>query len=311
MPGYDLDLFLKLNDDWRDKPLVARARSCVDPEQLTEQSRTRASRVNRYIPLAGKRVLEIGCGRGYFVRVLTEEYGCDAQGLDLQSYADWSGDPRFTQADIADPTGLDESDFGSYDVVLSHAVWEHVEHPYAALANQRRLLAPGGQVYLYANLSRGAKASHRYREIFFPWPHLLFTDDVFEEFYERLNGRPKRAAWVNHLTYAQYLDHFQRIGYGVRRVWPSNPWWDEPFYLQHEDVLGRYPRWDLQHDFVHAVLSRDPEPPVGSPALAEQHRMDADRIRRLEQRLRRTESSLSWRITAPVRTLGRSVRRWR
>jgi SAM-dependent methyltransferase len=296
MSGYDLDLFLKLNDEWRDRPLVPRARSYNNPEELTEQSRVRARIVAKHVPLAGKRVLEIGCGRGYFVRVLADEYGCDASGLDVTRYADWGDDPRFVQADIADPPEL-----GTYDVIVSHAVWEHIRHPYTALVNQRQLLAPGGVAYLYANLSRGAQASHRYRDVYFPWPHLLFTDDVFEAFYEQLGRRSVRAAWVNHLTYAQYADHFTRIGYGIRRMWPSRPWWDEEFYRQHEDVLSRYPRWDLRHDFVHAVLGRDPGP------------LDAQwrREQQLQRRVERMESSLSWRVTAPLRAVGGVVRRGR
>jgi SAM-dependent methyltransferase len=301
MTRYDLELFLKLNDEWRDRPLVARPRSFADPDALIQQSRTRADRVVTQIDLAGRKVLEIGCGRGFFVRVLTEEYGCDARGLDVKAYPEWGDDPRFVQADIADPPAL-----GTFDVILSHAVWEHIEHPYAALVRQRELLAPGGVAYLYANLSRGAQASHRYREVYFPWPHLLFTDEVFEAFYTHLGRPPTRAAWVNHLTYAQYADHFRRIGYGIQRMWPSRAWWHEEFYQQHEDVLSRYPKWDLQHDFVHAVLRRDPEPtgprPEADAALA--------RVAALERRIARMTSSRSWRLTRPLRAFGRSVRGW-
>jgi SAM-dependent methyltransferase len=254
MPAYDLELFLKLNAEWQDRPLVPRPRTVNDPGELTEQARTRGRTVSKHVTLNRKRVLEIGCGRGSFVRVLTDEYGCDATGIDLTRYPEWGDDPRFVQGDIADPP-----DLGNFDVIVSHAVWEHVEHPYGSLVNQRDLLAPGGIAYLYANLYRGPKASHRYREVYFPWPHLLFTDDVFEDFYEHLGQRPRRAAWVNRLTYAHYLHHFDRIGYDLRRVWPSRPWWDEEFYRQHWDTLGRYPEWDLQHDFIHAVLARDPE----------------------------------------------------
>jgi SAM-dependent methyltransferase len=296
MDGYDLDLFLKLNDEWRDRPIVPRPRSAKDPAELTEQSRQRAAKVLKHVPLAGKRVLEIGCGRGYFVRLLTEEYGCDATGIDVTSYSDWGTDSRFVQGDIADPP-----DLGEFDVVLSHAVWEHVTHPYAALVSQRKLLAPGGVAYLYANLSRGAKASHRYREVFFPWPHLLFTDEVFEGFYEHLGRPPSRAAWVNHLTYAQYLEHFRRIGYGITRVWPSNAWWDEQFYRQHWDILGRYPKWDLKHDFIHAVLTRDAET---EDPVAARVRLEKE-VAQLQRRVGKMESSKSWRLTAPLRSAGR------
>ena len=38
-------------------------------------------------------------------------------------------------------------------------------------------MAFGGLAWIKAN--RGPKASHRYRWVNFPWPHLLFTDEVF------------------------------------------------------------------------------------------------------------------------------------
>lgn len=55
---------------------------------------------------------------------------------------------------------------------------------------------------LSANLYRGPQASHRYREVFFPWPHLLFEDGVFEAYYRHIGMRPARPAWFNRLTAA-------------------------------------------------------------------------------------------------------------
>lgn len=309
MPQYDLDLFLRLNAEWKDRPLVARPRTANDPSEMMQQSRTRASQVVKHLSLEGKRVLEVGCGRGYFVRLLTDEYKCEAIGLDVNRYDEWGHDSRFTEGDISDPP-----DLGSFDVIVSHAVWEHVRHPYTALVNQRNLLAANGAVYLYANLYRGAKASHRYREVFFPWPHLLFTDEVFEAFYKSLGRESARAAWVNYLTFSQYVDHFRRVGYGIQRVWASSAWWDEQFYQQHWDLLGRYPQWDLKHDFIHAVLLRDPVAADAEERLRQEllrHDSMQNRINELERHIGRLESSKSWRITAPLRTVGGLARRWR
>jgi len=302
MRRYDLALFLKLNDEWKDRPLVPRSRTVDDPAQLAAQARKRAETVLKHVRLDGARVLEIGCGRGQFVRVIADEYGSLATGLDVKRYPEWGEDPRFIEADIADPP-----DLGEFDVIVSHAVWEHLQHPYASLDNQRDLLAPDGIVYFYANLYRGAKASHRYRDVHFPWPHLLFTDDVFEAFHERLGVGPRRAAWVNKLTYAQYVDHFERIGYGIERVWPSAPWFDEPFYRDHWEILGRYPKWDLQHDFIHAVLTR--EPGVGQKRDTSHARTADAAAAALRTRIRRMEASTSWRITAPFRAAHRVLRR--
>jgi SAM-dependent methyltransferase len=239
--------------------LVPTHRNASAPDALTTQAQRRTQQLAKLIDLEGKRVLELGRGRGLMARVLAEEYGCDAHGLDVRPYDEWDGDPRFHQGDIADPpTGL-----GQFDVIVSFAVWEHVEHPYTALERQRELLAEDGICYLYANLYRGPKASHRYRDIYFPWAHLLFSEDVFTDFYAK-QGIHRTAAWVNKLVYAQYSDYFDRIGYGVHKTWPSKPWWDEAFYQRFEWVLGRYPRWDLQHDFIHALLTKHPDTEVPS-----------------------------------------------
>ena len=31
---------------------------------------------------------------------------------------------------------------------------------------------------------------------------------------------------------------------------------DEPFYARFSDILGRYPRWDLERDFFDVVLEK-------------------------------------------------------
>lgn len=95
------------------------------------------------------------------------------------------------------------------------------------------LLVPGGNLLLSANLYRGPKASHRYREIFFPWPHLLFSDEVIDDFYRNhLKMIPEGetwlseesvepsyrdqelwgSAWVNQLSIADYFNYFNLAG---------------------------------------------------------------------------------------------------
>ena len=135
-------------------------------------------------------------------------------------------------------------------------MWEHLAHPYTTLSNCFDWLNPGGLMSIHAQLHRGPKASHRYREVFFPWPHLLFTDDIFEAYYLSLGRAPIRPAWVNKLTYVQYLDYFDRLGYEVRHCSAKGSSFDEEFYERFYDVLSAYPKWDLAHDGIVAVLER-------------------------------------------------------
>lgn len=273
---YDLSLFLSLNEEYRSKPLVPKPPR-YDPASLSGRARKRARNIDRKVPVSGKRVLEIGCGRGEVCLLLAEEYGCDAVGVDVSTYPEWevsAGSLSLIQADLSQP---DAPDIGSFDLIYSNAVWEHLRHPFAMLRKAYDLLRPGGQFLLSANLYRGPKASHRYREVFFPWPHLLFSDDVFYDFYEHLGRnptdatwvnrgsirpdyakthQPKTAAWVNQLSIGDYYRYFDIVGLEMEAATFSVTPIDEDFLARFSDKLDRFPRYDLQRDFIHVKLSK-------------------------------------------------------
>ena len=154
---------------------------------------------------------------------------------------------------------------GRFDFVYSNAVFEHVHHPYSMLRKAFELLRPGGRMYLSANLYRGPKASHRYREVFFPWPHLLFSDDVIAEYYVSIGRQANRASWVNQLSIADYYDYFRLIGFELEGATFTKTPIDEAFYARFADRLERVPRYDLERDFLIATLRR-PDGKAAAPA---------------------------------------------
>jgi len=265
---FDLELFLQLNEEYEAKPLVARPRT-FDEQSLDQAAAKRLRNVERRVDLSDKRVLEIGSGRGHICRRLADHYGCEVVGVDIKEYDQWESlSGRNVDLRIHDVSADDNAALGTFDLILSFAVWEHVEHPYAALQGVKELLGPEGRAYIYANLYRGPKASHRYRDIFFPWPHLLFTDEVFEEFYLHTIGRKKRAAWVNKLTAAHYSFYFDQLELVPEQLFFSKDAFDTEFYARFEDVLGRYPRFDLSHDFISAVLRHRDAAAIAPPTSA-------------------------------------------
>jgi SAM-dependent methyltransferase len=267
-PRYDLDVFTALNEEYRDKPIVPSPRKIEDPDVLADEARRRAQALDKRLGngISGARVLEVGCGRGQLCRALAEEFDCEAVGLDTSEYDSWAGPPQRVQFLRGDIAG-DASTLGRFDFIYSFSVWEHITHPYAALVNTRELLVPNGEMYLQAQLYRGPKASHRYREIYFPWPHLLFDDEVFEEYYESIGRPANRPAWVNKLTYAQYLMYFDLAGWERKQVRASDPIFDEDLYARFERVLGAYPKWDLSHDVIFAILVRPNDTPRASASF--------------------------------------------
>jgi len=308
MSQTDLDLFKQLNAEYESKPLVAKARGLVS-SSLTEQAETRAEMLERRIGIRGKRVLDIGCGRGQLARVLTEQYDCEYVGVDIKQYESWA-EIRAKGADLRvhDITLLDNEDLGSFERIVSFAVFEHVERPYEGIEAIASLLGPDGIAYMSANLYRGPKASHRYREVYFPFPHLLFDDQVFLDFYAESGGR-SRPAWVNKLTAAQYREKVRDIGLSIVEEWASTTPLDEDFFERFSDVLGKYPRADLETDFIHLILGSrtstgNPATPADTSGEPQTISQLLEEVRSLKAQIEQYEESTAWKLTAPLRMVG-------
>lgn len=306
--AFDLALFLKLNEEYRSKPLIAEPRS-LDAKGRMAFARQRAEMVDKRVGLKGKRVLEAGCGAGDMSVAVAREYGCEVVGVDIEQRPEWAEfkDKNLTlmQADIAK---LDELKLARFDRIVSLVVWEHIKHPFTALKACRDLLKPDGLFYLRANLYRSPDASHRYREVFFPWPHLLFTDDVFRQFYRQLGTEPHTAAWVNRLTHAEYHKYFDLLGLNVVQEWDSAAHLDEDFYNRFEDVLSRYPVYDLTHRYINvalAIRAGDPANTWSEKAL----RKPKSRAFQLAERLSRTPKDLRYWLSLPLDALRIGLRK--
>ncbi len=253
---YDVDLFERLNKEYETKP-VNPAPAQYRGRPMTEAARRHVSWAHGMIDLRGKRVLEIGCGSGIEVWLMAHHLQADAYGVDVVEREAWASlrGPRahLECRDLAQHNPYPD-DF--FDRVVSFAVWEHVIHPFKLLQETYRIMKPGGLQFLRANLYRGALASHRYHDVFFPWPHLLFTDEVFREYYRRIGKPEKRAAWVNKLTWTQYERYIEMAGFEIKSLDFTERPLDEEFYTRFEDILGRYPKWDLTKEFFTAVLQK-------------------------------------------------------
>lgn len=265
---YDLDLFMELNEQYSRNDAALKQASAIKDKDTNPLENTikRISYVDRFLQFKkGMRVLEIGCGRGHLSSLLKLKYGCDVVGVDIRTYPEWEEfQSEGLDLRIHDVSTMNNDDLGNFDRIIALVVWEHMEHPYAGLTAVKDLLKPAGKglAYISANLYRGPKASHRYREVFFPWPHLLFEDEVFIQFYRRQGRNNVRAAWVNKLTVAHYEMYLRQLDFKIVRQWTTGTPIDEEFYQRFVDRLGRYPRFDLENDFFHVVLGLKPIPKV-------------------------------------------------
>jgi SAM-dependent methyltransferase len=253
---YNVELLEALNAEYQDRPLVPNPQS-YDVDSLSRIARGRLKWVHEKIDLLEKRVLEIGCGNGLELWHLSHDLGCDAYGVDVREFASWpslsDGRTHFVMADMAVENPYAENFF---ERIFSFTVWEHVVHPFRMLQEMFNVMKPGGLAWIRANLHRGPSGSHLYRDIHFPWPHLLFSDDVIKEFYRRRDEPEQRPLWVNNVTWAEYERYFELIGFVVRLVSFTERPIDEELYLRFEDELSRYPRFDLTKDFFTVILEK-------------------------------------------------------
>ena len=95
------------------------------------------------IELAGRRLLDVGCGAGGMTEVWRQE-GAETVGLDVDAARFTGAEGDFIAGDIrAMPVGG-----SSFDLVFAHDVLEHVLELPQALEEIARVLVPGGRAFV-------------------------------------------------------------------------------------------------------------------------------------------------------------------
>jgi SAM-dependent methyltransferase len=105
--------------------------------------------IQRYVPLAGRRVLDLGCGVGEYVRAFARE-GARAFGCDIAPGRLIEARRRGAEGVVAAAGEWLPFRDGSLDVVVLNEVIEHVADDRATMREVARVLAPGGHAVIYA-----------------------------------------------------------------------------------------------------------------------------------------------------------------
>ena len=100
-----------------------------------------------HVDLERKRILDIGCGVGAFVRRLGE-FSNDVYGTDIDRESVRRGSEALSNLALAVGEYMPFRD-GAFDVILLHEVLEHVDNDVETLREARRLLAPGGRIVIF------------------------------------------------------------------------------------------------------------------------------------------------------------------
>jgi 2-polyprenyl-3-methyl-5-hydroxy-6-metoxy-1,4-benzoquinol methylase len=177
-------------------PLIDYLFELVQPDHTIRVAEWRGilRAVNHLHPVTkATRWLDYGCGNGGQVRYARDMTGCEAVGFEEGWIADQA---RKHGIPILTPPELEQST-GTFDIITLIEVIEHCTDPVAVFAEVRRLLKPGGLVFL----TTGNAQPHREKLIewsyFRPEIHVsLFEPETIEAALRNAGLEPFRPGWV-------------------------------------------------------------------------------------------------------------------
>jgi 2-polyprenyl-3-methyl-5-hydroxy-6-metoxy-1,4-benzoquinol methylase len=205
--------------------------------------------------LAGKRVLEIGCGRGGFLCWLARNspaHGASWFGIDHAASA-----INHARA-LAELSGTHEISWGigdieaigyrsaSFDTVISCETIEHVPHPQRAIHELARVLKPGGRLLLTTPNYLGPLGVYRL--------YLRLRGRRFTEVGQPINHfttLPRTLSWVGRAG----LRVIELDGVGHYLTIPGR----SPLRVRRLDGLRFITRWVALHSMVVASKPAVPE----------------------------------------------------
>ena len=174
-----------------------------------------AGLVKKYGPQRG-RALEIGCGLGHLLDWLTDRY--QAVGADINPWALEQARRNVPKAEFlcASAENLGAFADGSFQVVISKHVVEHLPNPEKAVAEMARVLAPGGLLlFITPNPDSWMRAVKKDRWIGYRDP-------------THINLKPS----------ADWLAYLRTYGFRPRRIF-SDGFWDAPYIPLVPKVLQK------------------------------------------------------------------------
>ncbi len=152
--------------------------------------------------LAGKDVLDLGCGLGGKTVAYAQLGAHSVTGLDLRSHSLQAAaeenrlhntDPSTVRFCLTDAARMSFAD-DSFDVILSINVLEHVDDLYFTLRECQRVLRPNGVMLFHFPPFYSPWGAHLEGWINFPWPHLFFSDRTLIQAAHRIETAHRRNA---------------------------------------------------------------------------------------------------------------------
>lgn len=229
------DLKRRLEDQWTDA-----VDDWIGQDQSVRTGMLDSWMLDALGDVAGRRVLDIGCGEGRFCRLLAG-LGADVTGVDLteglieKALQLASGGETYLVGNAEELADIDDE---SFDIAVSYIVLVDLDDYRASITASRRVLKPGGR-FIVCNIHPMRSASSNFtgwirdyeRKLFYPLDN--YTEEGPREFHWW--GK----TFINmHRTLSSYVAAFLGAGFlleGLREPTPSdaqlaeNPHFDDEF----------------------------------------------------------------------------------
>lgn len=233
---------------WRDYTPPSPEEAVRSLEQARASVRSAAAVLQSHgISLRGMRVLEAGCYSGARAFALAAEGAAEVVGSDIPAYyllqksgvavseetleaqrcrlrsirervgagAASAGAVRFVEDDLC----ASSLPGGSFDMVCSWDVLEHLRDPGRAFAETARILRPGGVVFHAYNPFFALDGGHSLCTLDFPWGHARIGDEDFRRYLEEVRPDEAEVAWrfyrfnLNRMTLAECGGYARAAGF--------------------------------------------------------------------------------------------------
>lgn len=103
--------------------------------------------IRQWAPLEGRRVLDVGCGLGMYMRKM-RAFSPHVYGVEIDLERATEAGRALALVTVAAAEALPFPD-ASFDVILSHEMIEHVRDDRRSIAEAVRVLRPGGRLVLF------------------------------------------------------------------------------------------------------------------------------------------------------------------
>ena len=180
------------------------------------------------VPAPPKRVLDVGCAKGEFGRLLKERWGCEVWGIELVEESARVARNVLDRVEVMDVEEGSPRWNGMFDLVVLGDILEHLRDPWGFLGKVRSWVAAGGTVITSV-------------------PNTGFYPVVRALLQGRFDYVPVGLLCVEHLrffTRETLREMFEEAGFAVVRMEPQPAALPTPYLKELEELTRLIPSLD-------------------------------------------------------------------